>query len=137
MTVAILDLRQRIKQLPGRDYISYSAISTYQQCPLKFKFRYLDQLPEDAVSAALVFGGAIHSAVEFHFNELMAGNEPPDLDTMLYAYQEAWQSRDENNVRFGKSEDINSLGRLAERMLAAFRDSDACLPGGEILGVEE
>jgi hypothetical protein len=51
MTVAILDLRQRIKQLPGRDYISYSAISTYQQCPLKFKFRYLDQLPEDAVSA--------------------------------------------------------------------------------------
>ena len=25
----------------GRDYLSYSAISTYQQCPLKFMFKYV------------------------------------------------------------------------------------------------
>lgn len=137
MTVPILEPEQRIKQLPDRDYISYSAISTYQQCPLKFKFRYLDQLPEEVVSSALVFGGAIHSAVEFHFNEVMAGNDPPDLDTLLYAYQESWQGRDEGDIRFGKGEDVNSLGDLAERMLAAFRESDACNPDGSVFGVEE
>ena len=95
MTLAILHNEQRIEQLPNRDYISFSAISSYQSCPLKFKFRYMDQLPEDAVSAALVFGGAIHNAVEFHFNELMAGNTAPDLDTLLDVYQDAWRNRDD------------------------------------------
>ena len=137
MTLAILHNEQRIEQLPNRDYISFSAISSYQSCPLKFKFRYMDQLPEDAVSAALVFGGAIHNAVEFHFNELMAGNTAPDLDTLLDVYQDAWRNRDDANIRFGKGDDTNSLGSLAERMLSVFRESEFCRPGGEILGVEE
>ena len=29
------------KQLTGRDYLSYSAISTYQRCPLKYLFAYV------------------------------------------------------------------------------------------------
>jgi hypothetical protein len=40
-------------------------------------------LPEPTVSASLVFGRAIHQAVEYHFNELLAGNEPPTLGTLL------------------------------------------------------
>ncbi len=29
-----------------RDYISYSAIKTYQECPLKYFFRYIAGLPD-------------------------------------------------------------------------------------------
>jgi hypothetical protein len=32
------------KRLTGRDYISWSAISTFRTCPLKYKFRYIDGL---------------------------------------------------------------------------------------------
>ena len=49
-------------QLIGRDYLSFSAISLYRQCPLKFYFRYVAGLSEKTVSANLVFGGAIHAA---------------------------------------------------------------------------
>jgi len=52
------------KQLTVRDYVSWSALSTFRTCPLKYKFRYLDGLPEESVSAALVFGTGIHAAVE-------------------------------------------------------------------------
>ena len=45
-----------------RDYISYSAISTYQLCPLRYYFHYIVGLPERTVSASLVFGSAIHRA---------------------------------------------------------------------------
>ena len=124
-------------ELIGRDYLSYSAVSTYQQCPLKFYFKYIQQIPEDTVSAALVFGGAIHSAVEFHFDELMAGNPAPDLDTLLYAYQHSWMSRDQGTIKFGKTDDVDSLGRLAERMLTVFSTSDFAKLNGAILGVEE
>ena len=40
------------KRLTGRDYISWSALSTFRTCPLKYKFRYVAGLPEQSVSAA-------------------------------------------------------------------------------------
>jgi hypothetical protein len=43
------------KKLTGRDYVSWSAISTFRTCPLKYKFRYVDGLPEESVSSALVW----------------------------------------------------------------------------------
>ncbi len=137
MSTAIADPAIEARTLINRDYISYSAISTYQRCPLSFFFRYVQQLPEETVAAALVFGSAIHSAAEFHFNELMAGNPAPDLDTLLDVYQDSWRSRERDNINFGKTNDVNSLGQLAERMLAAFLESDFAVPSGQIIGVEE
>jgi len=34
------------RALTGRDYISWSAISTFRSCPLKYWFRYVARLPE-------------------------------------------------------------------------------------------
>lgn len=120
-----------------RDYLSYSAIRTYQACPLKFRFRYVDQLPEECVSSSLVFGGAIHSAVEFYFQQQLAGEDPPTLDQLLEVYRLAWQDRSDAKVRFGKTESAESLDELAKRMLAAFMASDLSQPEGRIIGVEE
>ena len=53
---------QIAEQLTGRAYTSWSAISCYCACPLRYEFRYLQNLPEPTVSAALAFGGAFHSA---------------------------------------------------------------------------
>ena len=50
-------------KLTGRDYISWSAVSTFRTCPLKYKFRYIDGLKEETVSSALVFGTGIHTAI--------------------------------------------------------------------------
>ena len=32
---------EQARQLTGRDYLSYSAISTYQKCPLRYYFIYV------------------------------------------------------------------------------------------------
>lgn len=120
-----------------RGYLSYSAITTYQNCPLRYYFKYIVGLPERTVSASLVFGSAVHRAVEHHFNELLAGNEPPSLQSLLGEYDRHWQEADPQAVQFGKDDDIESLGRLAERMLGAFQASSTARPEGRILGVEE
>ena len=124
---------------PKRDYISYSSISAYQRCPLFFRFKYVDCLPEAVVNSSLVFGGAIHSALEFHFNELLCGNEPPSLDLLLDVFQEAWEIRsaEQAEVRFAKGEDHNSLSALADRMLTSFRASPAAESNETVIGIEE
>jgi CRISPR/Cas system-associated exonuclease Cas4 (RecB family) len=128
---------QPTPQKPTRDYLSYSAITTYQGCPLRYYFRYIAGLPERTVSASLVFGSAIHRAAELHFNELLAGNEPPPLDALVGEYDRHWQEVDPQTVQFGKDDDVESLGGLAAKVLGAFQTSSIADPAGRIIGVEE
>ena len=46
--------------------LSYSAISTYKNCPLAFKYRYIDKIKQDATYTQehADFGSAVHSAIE-------------------------------------------------------------------------
>lgn len=125
------------EQLTGRNYVSFSGINAYRSCPLKWYFRYSLGLPEKTVSSSLVFGSAIHRAVEHHYRELLTGNSAPGIDALLYEYQAEWQSRDLEAVRFCKGEDADTLGKLAERVLAAFQQSASANPTGRIVGVEE
>ena len=120
-----------------RDYLSYSAVSSYQRCPLAFYFHYVEGLPETTVSSSLVFGGAVHRSFEHHFNELLAGAEPPSLEALMGEYEAAWQGYDAKTIRFGKDEQRDGLTSLAQRMLAAFQASSLVRPEGIILGVEE
>ena len=125
------------KKLTGRDYISWSAISTFRTCPLKYKFRYVDGLPEESVSSALVFGTGIHSAVEQHFQAILSGEEQPDIEQLMFAYRSAWLPHDPDTIQFGSTETRASLDALAARMLAAFLASPAASVQGRVLGVEE
>jgi putative RecB family exonuclease len=125
------------KKLTGRDYISWSAISTFRTCPLKYKFRYIDGLPEESVSSALVFGSGIHTAVEQHFQAVLSGDPKPDLDALLFAYRSAWLPHDPDAIQFGSTETRASLDALAARMLTVFLNNPAASVQGRVLGVEE
>jgi len=120
-----------------RDYLSYSAVRTFQNCPLKYRFRYIDGLAEDCVASSLIFGSAIHAALEFYFTAQMGGESLPTLDTLLEVYQQSWRDRSEDNIEFGKSETADSLHGMADRMLQKFLDSDLTQPEGRIIGIEE
>jgi putative RecB family exonuclease len=125
------------RRITGRDYISWSALSTFRQCPLKYKFRYIDGLPEESVSSALVFGSGVHTAVEQHFQASLSGDPKPDLDALLFAYRSAWLPHDPDAIQFGSTETRASLDALAARMLTAFLNSPAASVQGRVLGVEE
>lgn len=138
MSTALLE-RPAVQTSPdtGRDYLSFSAVRLYQNCPLKFYFKYCQNLPEEVVSSSLVFGGSIHRAIEHHFRELLAGNPPPSGETLLAEFWEGWRERSSEGIRFGKGESLDSMGDLAQRTLAAFHASNAARPRGRILAVEE
>ena len=138
MSTGLLELPV-VQPMPitGRDYLSFSAIRLYQTCTLKFFYRYVVGLPEETVSSSLVLGSSVHRAIEFHFRELLVGNPPPHSDALLGEFWHGWEERGLEQVRFGRGEDKDSLGLLAERMLAAFQQSDAAQPHGQILAVEE
>ena len=125
------------KSLTGRDYVSWSALSTFRTCPLRYKFRYVDGLPEESVSSALIFGTGIHTAVEQHFQSILSGEEQPDIERLMFAYRASWLGHDPDAIQFGGTETRASLDALAARMLTAFLGSPAASVRGRVLGVEE
>jgi len=110
------------------DHISFSSISLFQSCSLRHHFKYVQRLPEPTISSSLLVGSGLHAGIEHHFRELLIGNPPPSLDTLLNVFWSAWHERDGQVVVFGKGDDINSVGRLAERMFRAFQVSSFARP---------
>jgi len=127
----------RAEQLTGRPYVSHSALTLYQQCSLRYFFKYVEGLPEETVSASLVFGGAVHRMIEHHFRESLHGAPPPSSDDLFAAYDAGWREREPQAVAFHKTDDRASLDALARRLIAAFQASDLATPRGAILGIEE
>ena len=132
------------KQLTGRDYLSYSAISTYQRCPLKYLFAYVIGAAPEFKSSSLVFGGAVHAAIEHHFRHLFEGQPAPQLDALLAEFDRAWKEEvtatiEHGTIKYGESESAETLRDLAERMLAAFQAHEVSKLDTltRLIGVEE
>lgn len=119
-----------------RDYISFSAIRTYQQCPLRYFFRYIAGITDETISSALVFGSAIHRAIEHHFRKLLESGSAATHEELLREYKMEWQAQS-LPVRFSKEEQADSFDDLASRMLTAFARSNLAKPAGRILAIEE
>jgi len=132
-----LDLRAPTTETAERAYLSFTAVSTYQSCPLRWAFRYLRTLPEECIAASLVFGSSIHAALAAHFERLLAGADEPTPDSLLNVFLNAWRSHTNVPVQFGKREDFDAYCRLADRTLRAFFESDWAHPKGTILAIEE
>lgn len=124
--------------LRHRDYLSYSAITLFQKCPLAFRFRYLDGRREETTSSSLAVGSSVHAALEAWFTARMYGDPEPDLDTMVSAFWDEWRCcNEETPVRLGAKDDIKAVDDLARRVLRTFTESSAARPEGEIIGIEE
>lgn len=59
---------------------SFSAISTYAEiCSLQYRYRYIDRLPQERVSTALVFGTAVNAAL-LSIDQDLVKARPPRAD---------------------------------------------------------
>ena len=69
--------------------LSYTSISTYETCPLKWRFQYEERLPT-APSPALSFGDSLHRAL-YRFHNRPVPVAPP-LGDLLEMLDEEWVS---------------------------------------------
>lgn len=67
--------------------LSYSAISTYETCPAKFRYQYQERLPR-GTSPALSFGDSLHRALySFHNRPVPVA---PSLEELWEMLEDSW-----------------------------------------------
>jgi CRISPR/Cas system-associated exonuclease Cas4 (RecB family) len=94
---------------------SYSRISTYQQCPLKFKFKYVDKVKVPFVySEALIKGGTLHHILEHH----------PEKST--HKHQEKYQSVADEFINSDVGKDLLSRESKRELDIGLTKDLEPC-----------
>lgn len=69
---------------------SYSKMSLYEECPLKYKFKYIDKIKEEP-KYYFAFGNSIHAALEFLYS--VKAPPFPSLEETLNAFKKDWASK--------------------------------------------
>jgi len=70
--------------------VSHNQVDDYQTCPLKYYYIHILRIPLRQ-HHAIVYGSALHKAVEFYLRRRAAGSYTP-LDDVLRAFGDAWRN---------------------------------------------
>ena len=124
-------------------HISYSQITQYMICPLKFQLQYVQGLQPEYIPAALPFGSAIHHSIAVLYKQLQATHQPPSKSYIQDIFVDRWEWQQKNEkveVKFksGK-ESWDSLKDMGAKMISAYydyADSMSMLTGENVVAVE-
>jgi putative RecB family exonuclease len=72
---------------------SHSRLCAFEQCPLKYKFRYIDKIkPEIEKTIESHLGSSVHDTLEWIYNSVKENPENiPNLDDIINYYIKVWQ----------------------------------------------
>jgi putative RecB family exonuclease len=70
---------------------SHSKITMFEQCALKYKFRYIDKIiPEIKDTIETHLGGCVHSVLEWLYSQIK--EQPiPTIDEVIVKYTQVWE----------------------------------------------
>jgi putative RecB family exonuclease len=72
---------------------SHSRISTYENCPYRYKLQYVDKIKPDAPNTIEAFmGGIIHESLEKLYKDREEGKHNTIIDIKIF-YKELWEAK--------------------------------------------
>jgi RecB family exonuclease len=100
--------------------ISYSMLKTFQQCPLRYKYRYIKGIRDEHSTFYLTVGRAVHAALASFFR---SGNMMErTCDDLLHCLHKHWSS-----YGFSSKEEENQWLVRSEEMLTEYYRTHDCV----------
>ena len=92
---------------------SHSRLETYRNCPLKYKFQYLDKIKREEESIEAFLGSRFHEAMEVIYRKIRF--EIISLNDLIAFYENNWERKFHDKVIITddsrKAEDYKKLGK--------------------------
>lgn len=117
---------------------SHSSISSFKQCPYKFKLRYIDRIiPEVKKTVEAFMGGVVHEVLEDLYHLVNSG-KLPEFITLQTRLIEKWKSGWTDDILIVKEGMTKeNYFELALRFLKNYYDTYYPFNQGELIGIEE
>lgn len=95
---------------------SHSRLEKYFNCPLSYKFRYVDKIKSDVKGIEAFMGSMVHEVLEKIYKDKTMGKENT-LEKLLAYYDEVWDKNYDDKIQIVKKEytadDYRAVGRQA------------------------
>ena len=92
---------------------SNSQLSTFEQCPLQYKFGYVDGIKRKEAGIEAYLGQRFHDAMEWLYGEIAC--RVPSLEDVLAYYDKDWTDRWHLEIKIAKAgrtaDDYRLMGR--------------------------
>ena len=99
---------------------SHSKLTTYQQCPQKYKFRYIDEIPPPIRGIELRLGDSVHRALEKLYADAMQG-QSHSCEEIVAFYQQMWDEGYTPQMRIVRSgTTARTYLKMGRQMLLAY-----------------
>jgi putative RecB family exonuclease len=116
---------------------SYSKLRSFSNCPLQFRFRYLDRIPVEHEGIEAFTGKRVHEVLEALYRALAADPEPPVLEDLFTLFDAAWERAWHPHVEIVRREATpEDYQRMGKRCLATFYRGNWPFSGDRSLGLE-
>lgn len=76
---------------------SHSRLETFESCPLKYKFRYIDKIEKPTQGVEAFVGNRVHEALKKLYDDLLGGKRNT-VEELLGFYSERWKAEWGSNV---------------------------------------
>jgi len=116
---------------------SYSKVTCFEQCPLKFKFQYIDKIKTEIEQTIEAFlGGIVHEVLEKLYTDLKF-QKVMKLNEILDFYNDLWQKNwNDAIVIVKKGYDKENYRKMGEKFLTNYYNHYKPFDKGKVLGLE-
>ena len=116
---------------------SHSRLSTYEQCPQKFKFAYIDKVETEVVNTIEAYmGDMVHQTLEKLYKDIKF-QKTNELQELINFYNELWKKNWEEGILIVKEEyGPENYKMMGEKMINDYYKRYAPFEEGKIIGLE-
>lgn len=115
---------------------SHSRLSSFEKCPLQYRYRYVEKIRRDTFGIEAFLGNRVHEALEHLFRRKGEG-KPPRLDEVLAFYRDRWAAEHTDKVVIVRRGQVAEDYRVeGENYLRNFYQRHAPFDDGETVGLE-
>jgi putative RecB family exonuclease len=82
---------------------SHSRLSTYENCPLQFKFTYIDKIKRETEGIEAFLGNRVHETLKKVYDNIRR-TKLDSLDEMLVYYESLWQKNWHDDIVINRKE---------------------------------
>lgn len=116
---------------------SYSAISSFENCPLKFKYAYIDKIEPLRRNIEAFMGNRVHEALEKLYRDKLY-EKVCSLAELLNFYNERWEKEIGSHVFVAKDEyNVENYRKMGERYLIDYYNTYKPFDEGRIIALEK
>ncbi len=116
---------------------SHTKMATFKQCPLKYKFRYIDRIKPEIDFIEAFMGKCVHKVLETFYDRSVISYEKLELDDHLCYFDHIWKWMSNPSIRYAREgQTAEQYKKIGERCVSNYFNRYAPFDHRGTLGIE-